>query len=88
LGRKDFASNGYAQMRVAVHAKDSRPGPSEIVAPGATLVDAGGGWRILRQLEVRAQARNLLNETYYASPDPRFVLAPGRSGSVTFVVQF
>lgn len=88
LGRKDFAAKGYAQIRAAVYAEDSRPGPSEIAAPGATVVDAGGGWRFLRQLELRAHARNLLNDTYYASPDPRFVLAPGRSGSVTFVVQF
>jgi hypothetical protein len=32
--------------------------------------------------------RNLLDDDYYASPDPRFVLAPGRSLSVTAVVQF
>jgi hemoglobin/transferrin/lactoferrin receptor protein len=88
VGRKDFASKGYAQMRVAFYDEDNRPGPSEIVAPGATLLDAGGGWRLARQVEVRGQLRNLLNETYYASPDPRFVLAAGRSASITFVVEF
>ena len=88
VGRKEFSTRGYAQMRVGVYGKDDRPGPSEIAAPGATLVDAGGGWRIVRQLELRGHLRNLLNEEYYASPDPRFVLAPGRSASLTFVLEF
>jgi outer membrane receptor protein involved in Fe transport len=56
--------------------------------PGATLVDLGAGWKIRPQLELRGQVRNLLNDEYYASPDPRWVLAPGRSASVTAVVQF
>ena len=88
VGRKQFSDGIYAQARLAVYAEDDRPGPSEIAAPGATLLDAGAGWRILRGLELRGQFRNLLNETYYASPDPRFVLAPGRSASLTAAVQF
>ena len=72
VGRKEFGRRGYAQTRVAWYGKDERPGPSEIAAPGATLVDAGGGWRLHQNLELRALARNLLNDTYYASPDPRF----------------
>jgi outer membrane receptor protein involved in Fe transport len=73
---------------VGVYANDNRPGPSEVAAPGATLVDAGAGWRVSRHLELRGHLRNLLNDAYYASPDPRFVLAPGRSGSLTVSVQF
>jgi outer membrane receptor protein involved in Fe transport len=88
VGRKELTTRGYTQARLAWHGKDNRPGPSEIAAPGATLVDVGGGWRLARPLELRGYARNLLNETYYASPDPRFVLAPGRSVSLTAVVQF
>ena len=88
VGRKEFSRRGYAQTRVAWYGEDERPGPSEIAAPGATLVDAGGGWRLHQNLELRALARNLLNDTYYASPDPRFVLAAGRSFSLTAVVQF
>jgi hemoglobin/transferrin/lactoferrin receptor protein len=88
LGRKDIAQRGYVQGRIAHHAEDDQFGPSEVAAPGATLVDVGGGWRPLRQLEVRAMIRNLLDEAYYASPDPRWVLAPGRSASVTFTLQF
>jgi hemoglobin/transferrin/lactoferrin receptor protein len=88
LGRKQFTDAIYAQGRLAVYTKDDRPGPSEIAAPGATLLDAGAGWRLRRGLELRGQVRNLLDETYYASPDPRFVLAPGRSASLTAAVQF
>jgi hemoglobin/transferrin/lactoferrin receptor protein len=88
LVRKSFGDRFDVHGRVALNAKDDRPGPSEIAAPGATLFDAGGGWRITRQFEVRALARNLLNDTYYASPDPRFVLAPGRSASVMLNVGF
>lgn len=88
LGRKGFGESIYAQARLAFHAADERPGPSEIAAPGATLLDAGAGWRITKQLELRGLLRNLLDDEYYASPDPRFVLATGRSASVTAIVQF
>ena len=86
--RKDFDRRVWAQTRVAWYAQDDRPGPSEIDAPGATLLDIGGGWKISRQLELRGLLRNALDEEYYASPDPRFVLAPGRSASLTVAVQF
>jgi outer membrane receptor protein involved in Fe transport len=88
LGRKEFSTRGYAQIRTAFYGKDERPGPSEIVAPGATVMDIGGGWRLARQLELRGQIRNALDDRYYASPDPRFVLAAGRSASLTAVVEF
>ena len=88
LGRKDFNRRWYAQARAAWYAEDERPGPSEVVAPGATLIDLGAGWRIVPQLELRAQLRNLLDDEYYASPDPRWVFAPGRSASLTAVVEF
>jgi hemoglobin/transferrin/lactoferrin receptor protein len=88
LGRKDFGARVFAQSRLAIYAKDTRPGPTEIAAPGATLWDAGAGWRIVPPLELRGQVRNILNDTYYASPDARFVLAPGRSASLTATVTF
>jgi outer membrane receptor protein involved in Fe transport len=88
LGRKAFGARFHAQTRLAFSAADDRPGPTEITTPGATLVDAGGGWRIRPQLELRALARNLLDDEYYASSDARWVLAPGRSVSLTAVVQF
>jgi outer membrane receptor protein involved in Fe transport len=88
VGRKQFGSRLYAQARVAYSAPDDRPGPSEVDAPGATLVDLAGGWQIARNLELRATLRNLLNDDYYASPDPRWVYAPGRSAGVTLAARF
>jgi outer membrane receptor protein involved in Fe transport len=88
LGRKEFQGGIYAQARLAFYAEDDRPGPSEVDAPGATLLDLGAGWRVMPQLEIRGVLRNLLNDEYFASPDPRWVFAPGRSGSLTAVVQF
>jgi hemoglobin/transferrin/lactoferrin receptor protein len=88
LGRKDWGNRVYGQTRLAFYAEDNRPGPSEVAARGATLWDVGAGWRIWPQLELRGLLRNLLDDEYYASPDPRWVYAPGRSASLTAVVQF
>jgi hemoglobin/transferrin/lactoferrin receptor protein len=79
---------GFAQVRLARFAEDDRPGPTEIAAPGYTLVDVGGGVPLTRNLELRAIVRNLFDQTYYASPDARFVFAPGINGSLTAVVRF
>jgi len=87
-GRKEFSRGIYSQARLAFYAEDNRPGPSEIVAPGATLLDVSGGWRVRPALEIRGIIRNALNDEYYASPDPRWVLAPGRSASLTAVLEF
>ena len=88
LVRKDFARRAFAQMRAAFLADDDRPGPSEVEAPGATVLDLAGGFTLTRHLELRANARNLLDDAYYASPDPRWVYAPGRSASVTLAFRF
>jgi outer membrane receptor protein involved in Fe transport len=88
LVRKDFGTRAFGQVRMAFLAEDDRPGPSEVVAPGATVIDLAGGWSFTRNLEVRGLVRNLLDDSYYASPDPRWVWAPGRSASVTLAVQF
>ena len=64
-------------------ADDERPGPSEIAAPSATVVDLSGGWKFTRHLELRGIVRNLLDDEYYASPDTRWVYAAGRSLSLT-----
>ena len=79
---------GFAQVRVAAYGEDDRPGPTEIVMPGYTLVDLSGGLPLSRNLDLRGLVRNVLDETYYASPDSRFVLAPGITGSVTLVARF
>ena len=83
LVRKVFGTRASAFVRLAIYADDDRPGPSEVDAPGHTNLDLGANWSLHRRLEVRGAVRNLLNEEYYASPDPRFVLAPGINGFVT-----
>jgi hemoglobin/transferrin/lactoferrin receptor protein len=86
--RKEFGGRGFVQGRVARFDRDDRPGPTEnpAAAPGYTLVDLSGGWRFKAAVELRAQVRNALDEEYWASPDPRWVPAPGRSASLTAVV--
>ena len=81
-------SRGFAQVRVATYGEDDRPGPTEIVMPAYTLVDLSGGVPLSCHLDLRALVRNILDQTYYASPDTRFVLAPGVSGSLTLVARF
>jgi iron complex outermembrane receptor protein len=86
--RKSFAvRTAFAQVRAAIHAEDTRPGPTERVVPGYTLLDAGAGFSVLPGLDLRLAARNLLNEHYTASQDVRTVSAPGRSVAVTAVVR-
>ena len=73
--------------RLANYAEDNRPGVSEIAAPGHLNLDFGVSWAPLKRFEVRGIVRNALDEEYYASPDPRFVLAPGVNAAVTFVIK-
>jgi outer membrane receptor protein involved in Fe transport len=85
--RKSLGS-GFAQLRAAAYARDDRPGPNEVEAPGYGIVDVGAGYRFAQWLELQAYVRNLLDQEYYASQDPRFVLAPGISASVTLFLRF
>ena len=55
---------------------------------GYTRVDLAGGVRLARQFELRAQVRNLFDETYFATQATRAVLAPGRALSVTAVLSY
>lgn len=86
--RKQVTAKGTAHVRVAAFGADARVGPSEVRAPGYTLLDTGAGWWLTPHLELRANGRNLLNQRYFASPDPRWVYAPGRSASLTAAVVF
>lgn len=88
LLRREMGARGWAQARAALYGGDDRPGPTEIATPGYAVVDLSGGVRIGRRLEVRGLIRNALDEEYPASPDARFVPAPGRSASVTLVARF
>jgi outer membrane receptor protein involved in Fe transport len=87
--RKDFAYRGlFAQVRTAFFAEDTRPGPTERVAPGYTLLDAAAGMTLGSSLDLRVSARNLLDRRYLASQDVRAVAAPGRSVALSAVVRF
>ena len=86
--RQEIGTRGFAQLRASYVARDARPGPSEIATPAARIVDVSGGWRLVQELQLRGIVRNLLDDDYYASPDPRWVYAPGRSASLTLAFQF
>ncbi|MEZ5420078.1 MAG: TonB-dependent receptor [Vicinamibacterales bacterium] len=86
--RHQFPARGFVQARLARYADDTRPGPTERVVPGVTLVDLGAGVTPLRHLELRVLMRNALDREYYASQDVRAVFAPGRAASITAVVRF
>jgi outer membrane receptor protein involved in Fe transport len=86
--RKAVTSELVAYARWSRYAADDRPGPSEIAAPGHTNLDIGATWMPARRLEIRGIVRNVLDERYYASPDPRFVVAPGINGAVSVVVMY
>ena len=86
--RKQFGAGAFAQVRASNFADDEHFGPTEREVPGYLLLDTAAGYRLARPLELRIQARNLLNDTYYASQDVRTVLAPGRSASLTATVKF
>jgi vitamin B12 transporter len=80
--RKSFRG-AFAQLRVGAYAADDDPGPTERDTPGYAIVDLGGGWYVTPWLELQAYVRNLLNQEYLSSPDPRAVPAPGISAAFT-----
>ena len=86
--RKQFGNRAFGQLRGSYFSDDDHFGPTERAVPGYTLIDAAAGYRVAGPLELRIQARNLLNELYFASQDVRTVFAPGRSASLTATVKF
>ncbi len=86
--RRAIGARAFAQARTAFFADDDRPGPTERVVPGYTLVDLSGGATIGRHLEIRGLIRNLFDQQYFASQDVRAIFAPGRAASLTAVVRF
>ncbi len=77
--RQEPGTNWDWMVRIAAYARDGRPGPSERVVPGYTVVDAGVGYRVSPALELRLLARNFLDREYPSSPDAKSVSAPGRT---------
>lgn len=79
---------GSLWVRTALYDTLEHPGPTEQARPGYALLDAGAGARLGSQVEVHVVGRNLLDESYLASPDARATLAPGRSGAVSLTLTF
>jgi outer membrane receptor protein involved in Fe transport len=75
-------------LRTAAVARHDAAGPSEVITPGFVMVDAGVSWHWTPRVDVRGVLRNLLDQRAYSNAGPRWVYAPGRSGSVTFAVVF
>lgn len=69
----------YAFLHSFWYAEDDRPGPVETERPSYTTFDLGAGYRMYQGLELRLQARNILNQEYAGSPDENAAQAPGRS---------
>jgi outer membrane receptor protein involved in Fe transport len=88
VARRQFGDRGFGQVRWSQFSDDNNFGPTERAVPGYSMLDAAAGYRVARPLELRIQARNLLNELYYASQDVRAVYAPGRSASLVATVRF
>ncbi|HWI20970.1 MAG TPA: TonB-dependent receptor [Vicinamibacterales bacterium] len=86
--RKQFGERAFGQVRAAYFSDDDHFGPTERAVPGHTMVDAGAGLRVVRQLELRLIGRNLLDEEHFASQDVRTILAPGRSVALVANVKF
>ncbi|MBP7777973.1 MAG: TonB-dependent receptor [Acidobacteria bacterium] len=86
--RRSVGARAFVQGRLARFATDDRPGPTERVVPGYTLVDLSGGATVGRHFELRALLRNAFDAEYFASQDVRAVGAPGRAASLTAVVRF
>lgn len=79
---------GALWVRTALFGRLDHPGPTEQARPGYAVLDAGAGARLGSRVEVHVVGRNLLDESYLASPDARATLAPGRSGSATLTLTF
>ncbi len=86
--RHQITTIGFVQARAARYADDEKPGPTERIVPGYTLVDVSAGATLGRRLEIRGLIRNLFDEQYYASQDVRAIFAPGRAASLTAVIRF
>jgi outer membrane receptor protein involved in Fe transport len=85
--RREF-DKGRVWVRGAFYGPLDEPGPTEEPRAGYGLLDAGAGLRLGRQAEIDVLARNLLDESYFVSPDARATLAPGRTVIVTATLRF
>lgn len=81
--RVDPSQRWWGMARVAVVAKDDRPGPTEIETPDYALFDLGAGTRLNKNFTIQVQATNLFDTSYPSGADALATLAPGRSLQAT-----
>ena len=86
--RQAIGKNVFAAARIAAIGRDDEPGPTEVATSGYVDVGANATWRIVRWVELRVAASNLLNERYYSSASSRGVLAPGRFAMFSAVIKY
>ncbi|HEX2643418.1 MAG TPA: TonB-dependent receptor, partial [Thermoanaerobaculia bacterium] len=82
------AERGFAYLRTLAYTEDDRPGPTEVFRPGFTTFDAGAGWRLTEELELRLIGRNLSDRRYRDSADEVASLARGRVWSLGLVGRY
>lgn len=75
-------------LRIGAVTRHDAAGPSEVPTPGYWPIDAGAVWQWSQRVQVRGLVRNLADQPSYANAGPRWVYAPGRNASITFVVEF
>jgi outer membrane receptor protein involved in Fe transport len=79
-----MGTDASAYLRWAAFANDDRPGPTETVRPGQSVLDLGASYRFSEHLELRLGGRNILDRRYRESADANAALAPGRSWLLGF----
>lgn len=79
IGTRWTAGKGYVYGRVTAFLEKDDPGPTELERDGFTLVDIGGGFTVVRWLELRLAVRNLFDEEYFGAPDNAADRSPGRT---------
>ncbi len=78
----------WLRARIALFARDDRPGPTEIVTPGYGVVDLSAGYRFHPALEARLALGNLLDKEYPGTPDELGVSAPGFNATFVLAGRF
>lgn len=86
--RRPVTAKGFVMLRGSFYDVDDRPGPTEVRMPGYTVVDAIAGATLATWIDLNANVRNMLDQSYPGSTDPRAVPAPGISAILTANLRF
>ncbi len=70
LGSKLLLEKFWCELNYIYSSKKSDPGPAEIVNEAYNLLDLKAGYYFSANFFLYIKAANLLNETYFANPDP------------------